>query len=138
MVKVNQTRTSILRRNSAADSQNVARCSACVSSIDWHKSRSNSRSSLSGTRKQSFPPLPKSDTNTSKECMACLKNIIAQKKSDIEAKASQFLENKPVPSAVCAQSPVVGTNSRRMTASIEREGRSSNKSPYMCMEQTGG
>ena len=70
--------------------------------------------------------------------MACLRNIIAQKKSDIEAKASQFLENKPLEPTICAQSPVVGVNGRRMIASIERDGRSSNKSPYMCMEQTGG
>ena len=87
---------------------------------------------------QTFPPLPQKSDDTSLECMTCLKNRIEQKKNMIEAKAQYFLEDKSLPQAITAQSPVIFGNGRRMAATIDRDGRSSHKSPYMCMEQTGG
>ena len=111
---VNQTRTSIMRKNNSRDTKDVHRCTSCLSSLD-HRSRSNSRSSLSASRRGAFPvPLPMPQSH-SRECMACLKNFVAQKKAMIEVKAQQFLEEKPLPPTISTSSPAMGGLGRKTT-----------------------
>ena len=109
VAKVNQTRTSIMRKNVSRDTRgDVQRCTSCLSSMpsmmEKH-SRSGSYSSLSGSRRAvSFPPAPRSN---GRECMSCLKNFVAQKKAMIEVKAQQFLE-RPTPTPTNNHSPFMG------------------------------
>ena len=91
------------RTNSKEARGDVQRCASCFSSVGDPSGSHEHNSSLSGSRRAgSFPPMPRQH---SRECMACLKNFVNQKKSMIGSKAQQFLEEKPLPPTISHSSP---------------------------------